>query len=171
MLLYSSFIHYVLEDISGLTQSASGTKTLTLCWKLVLNYGSTFYVHIIWFLWIAKLRGQFPITAYHRNLKVFSRIFHSTKIKFVLLAIAFLEFMALTAAKRLHNNMISSILKAPMRFFDKTPLGRIINRISGDVHTIDIVSTTSGHCRVDSDPRRKKFKCLHRNYIAEINEI
>ena len=79
--------------------------------------------------------------------------------------------MALTAAKRLHNNMISSILKAPMRFFDKTPLGRIINRISGDVHTIDIVSTTSGHCRVDSDPRRKKFKCLHRNYIAEINKI
>ena len=84
-------------------------------------------------------------------------IFHSTKIKFVLLAIAFLEFMGLTAAKRLHNNMISSILKAPMRFFDKTPLGRIINRISGDVHTIDIVSTTLGHCRVDSYHRRKIF--------------
>ena len=69
-------------------------------------------------------------------------ILHNIEIKFVLLAIAFLEFMGLTAAKRLHNNMIRSILKAPMRFFDKTPLGRIINRISGDVHTIDIVSTT-----------------------------
>ena len=62
------------------------------------------------------------------------------KDKLIILAIAFLEFMGLTAAKRLHNSMISSIIKAPMRFFDKTPLGRIINRISGDVHTIDVVS-------------------------------
>ena len=67
--------------------------------------------------------------------------YDKTNSKFLLLAISFLEFMGLTAAKRLHNNMISSILKAPMRFFDKTPLGRIINRISGDVHIIDIVST------------------------------
>ena len=93
-----------------------------------------------------NLREQVHITSYCMNERerVLSdlTILHNTKIKFILLAIAFLEFMGLTAAKRLHNNMIRSILKAPMRFFDKTPLGRIINRISGDVHTIDIVSTT-----------------------------
>ncbi len=62
----------------------------------------------------------------------------------LLVAISFLEFMGLTAAKRLHNSMISSVLRAPMRFFDKTPLGRIVNRISGDVHTIDVVRTGDG---------------------------
>ena len=111
------------------------------------------------FFGLLTCEGNFILLLTQERERVLSdlAIFHSTKIKFVLLAIAFLEFMALTAAKRLHNNMISSILKAPMRFFDKTPLGRIINRISGDVHTIDIVSTTSGHCRVDSDPHRKKI--------------
>ncbi len=59
--------------------------------------------------------------------------------------------MGLTAAKRLHNNMIGSVLKAPMRFFDKTPLGRIINRISGDVHTIDTVSSCASTIPITCD--------------------
>ncbi|XP_053408516.1 multidrug resistance-associated protein 1-like isoform X2 [Mercenaria mercenaria] len=41
------------------------------------------------------------------------------------------------AAGILHNGMLANILKLPMAFFDTTPLGRIVNRFSRDVETID----------------------------------
>ncbi|KAK0045854.1 multidrug resistance-associated protein 1-like isoform X1 [Biomphalaria pfeifferi] len=41
------------------------------------------------------------------------------------------------AAGRLHFNLLDNILKAPMSFFDTTPIGRIVNRFSKDVETVD----------------------------------
>lgn len=46
---------------------------------------------------------------------------------------------ALTAAKRLHNNLLTKVLRLPMSFFDTTPLGRILNRFSKDVDTVDMI--------------------------------
>ncbi|XP_046361919.2 multidrug resistance-associated protein 1-like [Haliotis rufescens] len=37
----------------------------------------------------------------------------------------------------LHLNMLRNVLKAPMSFFDTTPTGRIVNRFSQDMDTID----------------------------------
>lgn len=44
---------------------------------------------------------------------------------------------SLYAAKRLHNAMLNSILRAPMVFFHTNPLGRIINRFAKDLGDID----------------------------------
>lgn len=41
------------------------------------------------------------------------------------------------ASGSLHFNMLNNLLKAPMSFFDTTPVGRIVNRFSSDVQTID----------------------------------
>ncbi|CAG9839261.1 unnamed protein product [Diabrotica balteata] len=41
------------------------------------------------------------------------------------------------SAKALHNNMFKHILRAPMRFFDTNPSGRILNRFSKDMGTVD----------------------------------
>ncbi|XP_067676731.1 multidrug resistance-associated protein 1-like isoform X1 [Haliotis asinina] len=41
------------------------------------------------------------------------------------------------AAARLHEAILSRVFRSPMSFFDTTPLGRIINRMSRDVETID----------------------------------
>jgi len=43
----------------------------------------------------------------------------------------------LKASRTLHNNMLSRIMKAPMSFFDTTPIGRIVNRFSSDVQILD----------------------------------
>ncbi|KAJ3259747.1 hypothetical protein HK104_006912, partial [Borealophlyctis nickersoniae] len=43
----------------------------------------------------------------------------------------------LWAAERLHRKALESIFRAPLRFFDTTPLGRIINRFSTDIEQID----------------------------------
>ncbi|XP_046552046.1 multidrug resistance-associated protein 1-like [Haliotis rubra] len=41
------------------------------------------------------------------------------------------------AAGRMHANMLSRILRSPMSFYDTTPIGRIVNRFSRDVETVD----------------------------------
>jgi ABC-type multidrug transport system fused ATPase/permease subunit len=46
-------------------------------------------------------------------------------------------FGCLSASKSLHDGMLSRILLTPIAFFDVTPIGRIINRFSGDINQID----------------------------------
>uniref|UniRef100_A0A8C0FFX1 ATP binding cassette subfamily C member 9 n=1 Tax=Bubo bubo TaxID=30461 RepID=A0A8C0FFX1_BUBBB len=47
------------------------------------------------------------------------------------------EWMGLTAAKNLHHNLLNKIILGPIRFFDMTPLGLILNRFSADTNIID----------------------------------
>ncbi|HRO66779.1 MAG TPA: ATP-binding cassette domain-containing protein, partial [Pseudobdellovibrionaceae bacterium] len=42
------------------------------------------------------------------------------------------------AGKLMQERMLSSLLKAPLRFFDSTPVGRILQRFSRDVESVDI---------------------------------
>jgi ABC-type multidrug transport system fused ATPase/permease subunit len=42
------------------------------------------------------------------------------------------------AGKSMHDNMLNSVLRAPVRFFDSTPVGRIIQRFSRDVESVDV---------------------------------
>ncbi|GMK54458.1 hypothetical protein CspeluHIS016_0110440 [Cutaneotrichosporon spelunceum] len=41
------------------------------------------------------------------------------------------------AAKSLHNRLLDSVVHGTIRFFNTTPVGRIINRFSKDIETID----------------------------------
>lgn len=43
------------------------------------------------------------------------------------------------SAKKLHHDMLISVVRAPMSFFETTPLGRIINRFSNDINKVDQV--------------------------------
>uniref|UniRef100_A0A8C2DVX8 ATP-binding cassette sub-family C member 10 n=1 Tax=Cyprinus carpio TaxID=7962 RepID=A0A8C2DVX8_CYPCA len=44
---------------------------------------------------------------------------------------------AICAATVVHKRLLSSVLKATMTFFDTTPLGRILNRFSSDIYSVD----------------------------------
>ncbi|XP_076457725.1 multidrug resistance-associated protein 1-like [Babylonia areolata] len=41
------------------------------------------------------------------------------------------------AAKTIHHRLLVCVLRAPMAFFDTTPIGRMMNRFSRDVETMD----------------------------------
>ena len=43
----------------------------------------------------------------------------------------------LLGSKLLHNEMLNNILRAPMSYFDTTPMGRILNRFSRDIDVCD----------------------------------
>lgn len=55
---------------------------------------------------------------------------------------------ALRAAKTFHKELLSKMLQLPMSFYDTTPLGRVLNRFSKDIYTIDeaLVAVLMGYC-------------------------
>ncbi|WII73663.1 ABC transporter transmembrane domain-containing protein [Bdellovibrio sp. 22V] len=42
------------------------------------------------------------------------------------------------AGKNMHDKMLKSVLSSPVRFFDSTPVGRIIQRFSRDIESVDV---------------------------------
>jgi ABC-type multidrug transport system fused ATPase/permease subunit len=55
---------------------------------------------------------------------------------FVSMAISIASF-CYNSSSKLHNKAIETVYKAPMSYFDSTPLGRIINRFTDDVANLD----------------------------------
>ncbi|CAG2105447.1 unnamed protein product [Medioppia subpectinata] len=53
-----------------------------------------------------------------------------TETIFTLSAHLLISLSCIKAAKKLHNKMLFRILRAPMAFFDTTPVGRVLNRFS-----------------------------------------
>lgn len=49
----------------------------------------------------------------------------------------FLVHLAMQASSQLHSSMLWRVMRAPMSFFDATPLGRVINRFTGDINQLD----------------------------------
>lgn len=41
------------------------------------------------------------------------------------------------ASRNLHQSVLVNVMHSPMSFFETTPLGRIVNRFSKDISTID----------------------------------
>ena len=48
-----------------------------------------------------------------------------------------LAWAAIQAGKTMHNNLLQTMIRAPMSFYDTTPFGRILNRFSKDIATLD----------------------------------
>ena len=66
-----------------------------------------------------------------------------TQALLVFFAVFALAIAAIFASRKLHARMLKNILRSPMSFFDTTPLGRVLNRFSKDIYTIDEVIPTS----------------------------
>ncbi|XP_074312426.1 ABC transporter C family member 8-like [Silene latifolia] len=62
----------------------------------------------------------------------------SLGIFFAFLRSFFSAQLGLKASKAFFNGLNNSIFKAPMHFFDSTPVGRIFTRVASDLSTLDI---------------------------------
>ena len=46
-------------------------------------------------------------------------------------------YAAMLVARSIHAEVFEKMTRAPVRFFDSTPRGRIVNRFAGDMSVID----------------------------------
>ncbi|KAI9475895.1 MAG: multi drug resistance-associated protein MRP [Benjaminiella poitrasii] len=70
-------------------------------------------------------------------LTIYAIIGWSSTIFAMLQTLIVWVFCAIRSARVLHSEMLETIVRSPMAFFDTTPLGRILNRFSKDQHTVD----------------------------------
>ncbi|XP_034739863.1 multidrug resistance-associated protein 7 [Etheostoma cragini] len=69
-------------------------------------------------------------------LTVYSSIATANTVFTALRAFLF-AYGAICAATAIHNRLLDRVLKATVCFFDTTPMGRILNRFSSDLYTVD----------------------------------
>ncbi|XP_005164759.1 ATP-binding cassette sub-family C member 9 isoform X2 [Danio rerio] len=75
--------------------------------------------------------------AEHRSYVPVFIILCAAAIALCLITSLTVEFLGVAAATNLHHNLLNKIIHAPIRFFDVTPLGQILNRFSADTNIID----------------------------------
>ncbi|KAA6357169.1 MAG: putative multidrug resistance-associated protein, partial [Streblomastix strix] len=62
----------------------------------------------------------------------------STYVLFAMLSRSIIGgYLVKRSSRRVHGKLLSSVSKAPSSFYDTTPIGRIINRFTGDLPLID----------------------------------
>ncbi|KAM9823722.1 LOW QUALITY PROTEIN: ATP-binding cassette sub-family C member 9 [Neosynchiropus ocellatus] len=117
------------------------------CWSY-LSSGGLFMVFLMVFskllkhsvivaidYWLAIWTNQSaPIDPYYLNVFI---ALCAAGITLCLITSLTVEFLGLSAATNLHHNLLNKIIHAPIRFFDITPLGQILNRFSADTNIID----------------------------------
>ncbi|KAE8154320.1 P-loop containing nucleoside triphosphate hydrolase protein [Aspergillus avenaceus] len=48
-----------------------------------------------------------------------------------------LSFASLQSSRQLFDDLLTTVLRAPMRWLDTVPLGRVLNRFTSDIYTVD----------------------------------
>ncbi|PVV02977.1 hypothetical protein BB560_002555 [Smittium megazygosporum] len=71
---------------------------------------------------------------YYLKIYVFIGLFECAARQFVYF---YFYLGSLRASKKLHRDILQSVVHAKQSFFDKTPLGQIVNRFSRDIQKID----------------------------------
>uniref|UniRef100_A0A8C5A6G2 ATP-binding cassette, sub-family C (CFTR/MRP), member 9 n=1 Tax=Gadus morhua TaxID=8049 RepID=A0A8C5A6G2_GADMO len=142
------------DDNMSTTTSRRSKIPWRMCWRY-LSSGGFFMVFLMvaskllkhsvmvaidyWLaLWTSAKSDAANVTAWQASyyLPVFT-ILCGAGITLCLVTSLTVEFLGLSAATNLHHNLLNKIIHAPIRFFDVTPLGQILNRFSADTNIID----------------------------------
>ncbi|KAB2051303.1 hypothetical protein ES319_A12G046600v1 [Gossypium barbadense] len=101
-------------------------------------YFSTEVLRISSSTWLRFWTDQSTSSSYHPGYYiVIYALLGFSQVTVTLTNSFWLITSSLRAARRLHDMMLNSILRAPMLFFQTNPTGRVINRFSRDLGDID----------------------------------
>lgn len=110
-----------------------------LCSLLLLFFGLGAESSIIASrIWLAKWSSTNVTTSQQRD--TFLGVYGTLGFGQVLLTTGMslmLAYSAMKAARNLHEGLLVNIMHLPMQFFETTPIGRIVNRFSRDVNSVD----------------------------------
>uniref|UniRef100_A0A7N0VJV5 ABC-type xenobiotic transporter n=1 Tax=Kalanchoe fedtschenkoi TaxID=63787 RepID=A0A7N0VJV5_KALFE len=105
---------------------------------LLVCYVSTEAFRLISSSWLSSWTKDSSSSTYKPHYYILIYTILSLMQVMVTLANSFWSIIiSLSAAKRLHDSMLNSLLRAPMLFFHSNPCGRIINRFAKDIGDVD----------------------------------
>jgi len=111
----------------------------TLCIAMyILNQAAS----IIQSLWLTYWTDQDDAADDYKGLGFYLGIYAGLGGAFAVIILVrniLIVLGSLKSSRDLHNNMLHRVMRAPMSFFDTTPIGRVLNRFSKDVYVIDEV--------------------------------
>ncbi|KAF1319126.1 Abc transporter c family member 5, partial [Globisporangium splendens] len=92
-------------------------------------------------LWLSHWTGE-EVSSNHvdttnYNMQVYA-LLGAGSVLMVLLRVLTISIVGLRASRYLFNGMTRSLLRAPLRFFDTNPIGRLLSRYSDDFTAVDI---------------------------------
>jgi ATP-binding cassette subfamily C (CFTR/MRP) protein 1 len=119
---------------------AAGRYSFIILLILVLVFSQAFRVGADFWL-VIWVNNKIPAFSQGEYVGLFWGLAVSQFLSMYIMGI-FFAYSGTKAAKTLHNAAIARVIRAPMSFFDTTPLGRIINRFSKDMDGIDNVNVT-----------------------------
>lgn len=120
-------------------QAAGGASLIVFC-MIIFFYGNE-AVNIFGSYWLsywskqtANSSSSTPSPWWYLGIYIVINVF-IILVNFV--KELYVRLISLVASRELFTTLLHHILYAPMHFYDMTPLGRIINRFSKDIYTID----------------------------------
>lgn len=116
---------------------ACGLKTaLTVTVLIILGEVCTVATNLWLKYWVDRTKEELAasIGLFLAGLLTFAILFVVVHMVYIYLAFSVAR---IRASELIHRDLITTILRLPMSFYDTTPLGRIINRLSGDCYSVD----------------------------------
>ncbi|MBC7753403.1 MAG: ATP-binding cassette domain-containing protein [Moraxellaceae bacterium] len=145
----------VVSDNSRITVDedrviGSVDKAVYKSYVLALGGEGQHRVWIVFFVFLTAILGVLAplaqktwITKYSSTVDAPSLIFGYGALGLVTMVIYYLTNLfwmkrGIIAGRLFHDNALNAILKTEIRFFDSTPVGRILQRFSRDVESVDV---------------------------------
>lgn len=133
---------------------AKGRVAKTMAWKYMKNFGGPAAIFLVVMLSMMDRLGELANSyfvglwsdQYNKHpddvnvglwLGLYAAVLMGTLVWETFTYGAWFVFQWI-ASRRIHEKLVKSVLYSPIRFFDTTPLGRIINRLSTDIRSIDV---------------------------------
>lgn len=86
--------------------------------------------------WTGRKKDPYSPEETEYYIKVYSMLGAGAAVMVFIRAIT-VPIVGLRASRHLFNRMTMALLKAPLRFFDSNPIGRIVNRYGSDMSAVD----------------------------------
>ena len=113
-------------------KAAGGYRVMA---SILATYGVTMFIEITarWWLSYWSEHGE---GSQGKFLAIYALI-NSANVISMFLRQVMLYLSSIRASRVLFEKLLVSIMRAPMSFYDTTPIGRILNRFSKDMYTVD----------------------------------
>ncbi|KAH9003061.1 ABC transporter [Lactarius hatsudake] len=114
-------------------QSGNGTVLMPIMLVTIVVMQVSFVLSSYWLVWWQEREWQRP-QGFYMGIYATLGVGQALATFSNGMTVAFIVY---SASRRMHDNAITRVMLSPMSFFETTPVGRIMNRFSKDIDTID----------------------------------